>query len=85
MLLKETFGVIQQSLKASDTHTPGKLPKAKNLFISDSLIYERVLPTQPFPSPSQSIPTSQPPPIKTIVLKHVTETPKVYETQLHQQ
>lgn len=85
MLLKDISGVIQQFPKASDTHIPGKLPKARNLFVSDSVISERVLPTQPSPSPSQNIPISQPPPTQTVILDPITETPKVYETQLHQQ
>lgn len=58
MLLKDTYGVIQQSSKASNIPIPGKLPKAINLFVFDSVIYEWVLPTQPFPSHSQSIPVS---------------------------
>lgn len=58
ILLKDTYGVIQQSSKASDTPTPSKLPNARNLFVSDSVISEWVLPTQPFPFTSQSIPIS---------------------------
>lgn len=91
ILLKDMFGVVQQSPKASDTPTTGKLPKVRILFVFDSINSERILPTQPppvlqpIPSPSQRITNSQPPPTKTPFLKPVTKTPQVSETRLQQQ
>lgn len=87
MLLKDMSGVVQESSKASKTTASGKLPEARNLVVSDSIISERVLLTPPLSQPMSSIsqPILLPPPTETPIIEHVTENPKVYETQLQQQ
>lgn len=99
MLLKDTFGVVQHSSKASDTMS-GKLPEASTLITSNSMISERILPIQPPPT-SQPIPVISKtpeasthiiyepilllPPSKSPTIKPATETPQVSETLLQQQ
>lgn len=86
MRLKDTSGVIQQSSRASDT-TSGKLPEASIPFVSDSVVFVRILPIQPpptyqpIPIISQiSEPILLPLPPKIPILESVTETPQVFET-----
>lgn len=101
ILLKDTSVVVQEYSKASDTPTPGKLPKARELFILIMLIlkgsYQLIhLPfLKPVSSISQPIsePIPLPPPTEThvlepvlkAVLEPVTKTPTFSETQLQQQ
>lgn len=54
MILKDTSGITQQSSKASDATIPGKSFTARNLFVSNSHVFESVLPTQPSSSPSHN-------------------------------
>lgn len=49
MLLRDTSGDVQQSLRASDP-TSGKLPEASTLIVSDSVVSERILLIQPPPT-----------------------------------
>lgn len=56
MLLRDTSGVSQQSTKAPSVTTSGNSPIENDLLVSDFVISERVLPTQPSSSPSQNIP-----------------------------
>lgn len=91
MLLKHTSGVVQHSSKASDSAS-GKLPEASTPFTSDFVVSERILPIQ-LPPTSQLIPIISkpskpillPPPLKSPIIKPVTETPQVSETLSHQQ
>lgn len=92
VLLKDTFGVVQQSSRAFDT-TSSKLPEAINTIAYESIISERILPIQPPPT-SQPIsiffqPISElvllSPPTKTPIIEPIIETPKVSETQSQQQ
>lgn len=53
MILKDTSGIIQQLSKAYDAPTPGKSSTPHTLFLSDSNIYESILPT---PSKSYNTP-----------------------------
>lgn len=80
MLLKDTFGVVQQSSKASDT-TSGKLPESSTFIGFESIVSERILPIQP-PSSSQlnssmSEPIFSQPTTEPILLPPPTETPTI--------
>lgn len=54
MILKDTYGVAQQSSKASIAPIPGKSPTTITIFVSDSNVFESVLPTPPPPCPSHN-------------------------------
>lgn len=79
MLLTDTYGVAQQSTKAPNETTSGKSPITINVVISDSIVFERVLPTQPSPSPSQNIPISQTLSTNIIIPQTVTSKPPIYD------
>lgn len=63
MILKDTSGVIQSSLRAYDVAS-GKLPSYSTQFNFDSILSKRILPIQPHPSSqpivSEPIPFSPP-------------------------
>lgn len=45
MILKDTFGIAQHSSKISDATIHGKYPTIRTLFVSDTNIFESILPT----------------------------------------
>lgn len=67
VLLRDTSGDAQQSTKAPSKTTSSKSPTAKSIFVSNSVISEHVLPSQPSPYPSQNILISQPPSTNIII------------------
>lgn len=87
ILLKDTSGVSQQSSRSSDT-TSGKLHEASTPIVSDSIVFEKILPIHPPPTSqpisifSQQIyePILLQPPPKTPSIEPVAKTPQVSET-----
>lgn len=79
ILLKDAFGVVQSSLRASNV-APGKLPSDRTQFNYDSILFKRILPIQPPPSSQPIIFEPIPLPSRQLItINPITETPLVFE------